>query len=68
MNRKKVFDDVDNKLYANFALKKAERKEEIIKMKEKLFKKRLYIIKKIFWNMHIYIFKNKKWKIKKLYL
>ena len=39
MNRIKVFDDVDNKLYANFVLKKAERKEEIIKMKEKLFKK-----------------------------
>jgi RNA recognition motif-containing protein len=38
MNGKKVFDDVENKLYVSFALKKAERKEELIKMKEKLFK------------------------------
>ena len=38
MNGKKIFDDVENKLYVSFALKKAERKEELIKMKEKLFK------------------------------
>ena len=38
MNGKKVFDDVENKLYVSFALKKAERKEELIKIKEKLFK------------------------------
>ena len=38
MNGKKVFDNVENKLYVSFALKKAERKEELIKMKEKLFK------------------------------
>ena len=38
MNGKKVFDDVENKLYVSFALKKAERKAELIKMKEKLFK------------------------------
>ena len=38
MNGKKVFDDLENKLYVSFALKKAERKEELIKMKEKLFK------------------------------
>ena len=38
MNGQKVFDDVENKLYVSFALKKAERKEELIKMKEKLFK------------------------------
>ena len=38
MNGKKVFEDVENKLYVSFALKKAERKEELIKMKEKLFK------------------------------
>ena len=38
MNGKKIFDDVENKLYVSFALKKAERQEELIKMKEKLFK------------------------------
>ena len=38
MNGKKIFEDVENKLYVSFALKKAERKEELIKMKEKLFK------------------------------
>ena len=38
MNGKKIFDNVENKLYVSFALKKAERKEELIKMKEKLFK------------------------------
>ena len=38
LNGKKIFDDVENKLYVSFALKKAERKEELIKMKEKLFK------------------------------
>ena len=38
MNGKKIFDDVENKLYVSFALKKAERKEELIKMKEKLFR------------------------------
>ena len=38
MHGKKVFDDLENKLYVSFALKKAERKEELIKMKEKLFK------------------------------
>ena len=38
MNGKKIFDDVEKKLYVSFALKKAERKEELIKMKEKLFK------------------------------
>ena len=38
MNGKKIFDNVENKLYVSFALKKAERKEELIKMKEKLFR------------------------------
>ena len=38
MNGKKIFDDIENKLYVSFALKKAERKEELIKMKEKLFR------------------------------
>jgi hypothetical protein len=38
MNGKKIFDNVENKLYVSFALKKAERKEELIKMKEKLIK------------------------------
>ena len=38
MNGKKIFEDVENKLYVSFALKKAERKEELIKKKEKLFK------------------------------
>ena len=38
MNGKKIFDNVENKLYVSFALKKAERKEELIKMKEKMFK------------------------------
>jgi hypothetical protein len=38
MNGKKIFDNVENKLYVSFALKKAERKEELIKMKEKIFK------------------------------
>jgi len=38
MNGKKIFDNVEKKLYVSFALKKAERKEELIKMKEKLFK------------------------------
>ena len=38
MNGKKIFDNVENKLYVSFALKKAERKEELIKMKERLFK------------------------------
>ena len=38
MNGQKIFDNVENKLYVSFALKKAERKEELIKMKEKLFK------------------------------
>jgi len=38
MNRQKIFDNVENKLYVSFALKKVERKEELIKMKEKLFK------------------------------
>ena len=38
MNGKKIFEDIENKLYVSFALKKAERKEELIKMKEKLFR------------------------------
>ena len=38
MNGKKIFNDVEKELYVSFALKKAERKEELIKMKEKLFK------------------------------
>ena len=38
MNGKKIFEDVEKQLYVSFALKKAERKEELIKMKEKLFK------------------------------
>ena len=38
MNGKKIFDDIENRLYVSFALKKAERKEELIKMKEKLFR------------------------------
>ena len=38
MNGKKIFDDVEKQLYVSFALKKAERKEELMKMKEKLFK------------------------------
>ena len=38
MNGQKIFDNVENKLYISFALKKVERKEELIKMKEKLFK------------------------------
>ena len=38
MNGKKIFDDIENKLYVSFALKKAERKEELIRIKEKLFK------------------------------
>ena len=38
MNGKKIFDDVEKQLYVSFALKKAERKEELLKLKEKLFK------------------------------
>ena len=38
MHGKKIFDDVEKQLYVSFALKKAERKEELLKLKEKLFK------------------------------
>lgn len=38
MNGKTVFNELENKLYVSFALKKAERKEELIKIKEKIFK------------------------------
>ena len=38
MNGKKIFDDLENRLYVSFALKKTERKEELIKMKKKLFR------------------------------
>ena len=38
MNGKQIFENAENKLYVSFALKKAERKEELIKMKERMFK------------------------------